>query len=221
MLLSRFDRVDARPVHVVVTPPASPGLAVTVAEAREHLGYGTEVDAARDAELTAFIKAAQSAIEQYCELTLLTTVVKAEYREFSDLTSLVKRPYQSFGKIEYVQASDGEIVETDTSVYHVTLGHQFTGQVTRGSDTSWPTDVAVRSNAVRMTYTVGWATNAIPFDVKLAILMTVAKFDANRGDCEDGGGASVYAMKNSNASALPSAAVALLAPYKLARAVFV
>jgi len=218
MFLGRTATVDTRSVNTVVTPPVAPGLAVTVAEAREHLGYGTEVDAARDAELTGFIKAAQSAIEQYCNLTILTTVIRADRPEFLDRIVLPKRPFQSFGSVQYVRATDGEIITIDQSVYHVTRHHQLTAVVSLGADQSWPEDIAVRSNAARLTYTIGWAANAVPFDIRLAILMTVAKFDGNRGDCEEGGaGASVYAMKNANGSALPAAAAAMLSGYRLQR----
>lgn len=212
----------APPVHSIVTPPTGNGLAVSLDEVKEHLGYGDEVDAARDAELTAFILAAQAAIESFCDITILTTVVQADYESFQVNMPLVKRPYQSLGSIEYVATGDGTITEVDSGTYHVAAEHQKQARVYLGKGLEWPTDVADRKDAVRITYTVGWDAADVPKDIRLAILMTVAKFDSNRGDCEEGGAnASVYAMKNSSGSALPGTAAALLNPYKLARVTFV
>lgn len=206
------------PIHTIITPPTGDGLAVSVAEARAHMGYGDEVDAALDAEVEAFIRAAQSAVESYCvDLTLLATVWRADLPLLGEETLLRKRPYAGSPSIEYVKAADGEITTVASTVYHVIAAEQFRARVYLGADQAWPTDPATRRDAFRITYTAGWTVETLPYDLRSAILMMAAKLNASRGDCEDGGGAtaSVYALKNSNASALPPAAAALLDPYKL------
>jgi uncharacterized phiE125 gp8 family phage protein len=202
------------PVHTVTAgDTADP---VTVAEVREHLGYGDETDAALDAELTAFIKAAQRAVESYLgDFKLMTSTIRADIPALDLQTTLRMRPFQSFTSVEYVAQDDGEITTVASTDYHVIAGHQYRGDLYLGESKDWP-EVAKRADAFRLTYDVGWTAETLPADIKNAILQIVAKLNASRGDCEDsGGGGSVYAMKNSNATAFPPAAVALLEPYRL------
>lgn len=203
------------PVHSVVTPNA--GLAVSLAEVKAHLGYDVS-DTSNDTEFTGFIKAAMSAVENYCQLTLLSTTFRADLPELGQETLLHKRPYTGLTKIEYVRASDGEIVTVDASTYHVIASHQLRARLYLGSSQEWPSDDAVRQDAFRITYSAGWTAETLPPDIKAALLQIVAKFDAGRGDCEDGAGGastSVYAMKNANTTPFPNSAVGLLSPYKL------
>lgn len=204
------------PVHTVVTPNA--GLAVSLDEVKTHLGYDVS-DTSNDVELTAFIKAAMNAVEQYCQITLLSTVFRADLPVLGLETALHKRPYTALTKIEYIRASDGEIVTIDPVTYHVIASHQLRARLYLGSGKEWPDDDAVRQDAFRITYSAGWTTDTLPADIKAALLQIVAKFDAGRGDCEDGAGGastSVYAMKNANTTPFPNTAVGLLSPYKLA-----
>lgn len=212
-----YNRVTVHhPVHTVVTAPASPNdLAVSLVEVKAHLGYPAE-DTSRDAELTGFIRAAMAAVESYCQLTLLETVWRADVPELCAETLLRKRPFKAFTKIEYVRASDREIVTIDALTYHVLPYIQRRARVFLGDGLDWPDDDAIRADAFRLTYTAGWTIATLPWDIKNALLQIVAKFDASRGDCDGGGGdVSVYAMKNSNASPFPPAASALLDPYRL------
>lgn len=200
------------PVHSVVTP--NTGLAISVDEAKTHLGYPSGSDS--DAEIEAFIRAAMASVEAYCHLTLLETVYRADLPALGLTTLLRRRPYVSVSKIEYVRASDGEIVTIGTSVYHTVEDFQHMGLVCLGSDQAWPDDDAVRKDAFRITYTAGWTPETLPYDIRNALMQIVAKMDASRGDCDSGSGnVSVYAMKNSNASPFPPVAAAMLDPYRL------
>ena len=202
------------PVHSVVTPNA--GLAVSLAEVKAHLGYDVS-DTSNDTEFTGFIRAAMGAVESYCQITLLSTTFRADLPELGQETLLHKRPYTGLTKIEYVRASDGEIITIAASTYHVIASHQLRARLYLGSGKEWPSDDAVRQDAFRITYSAGWTTDTLPADIKAALLQIVAKFNAGRGDCEDGGGQqSVYAMKNANTTPFPNTAVGLLSPYKLA-----
>ncbi|MEQ8823838.1 MAG: hypothetical protein RIC14_05645 [Filomicrobium sp.] len=206
-----------RKVHhpVISTTQTLDALPVSVSEVREHLGYGTETDVALDAELTAFIKAAQRAVEHYCQdLRLLTSSVVSNLPELGDQVTLRIRPYASFTSIGYVD-EDGNELTVDANTYHVLISNQLRADVFLGQDLEWPS-VSYRQDAYRINYVAGWTVETLPEDIKQALLMIVAKFHADRGDCEDSGAqASVYAMKNAGHSPFPSAAAALLQPYKL------
>lgn len=217
LFMDRRRLPPAAPIHTVVTPPVSPNhLAVSVADVREHLGYGDEVDAVRDAELTAFILAAQSNIEKRCDITILLTVFRADFEAFADVMPLERRPYVGLTSVQYVAPLDGEITTADSTLYHVAADYQQQAKIYLGQNLEWP-ETAVRKNAVRVTYSAGWTPDTVPEDLKLAIKMLVAKFDANRGDCDSGsgGGETVFAMKSSR-----DPIDALLDKYKLARVTF-
>lgn len=210
--LAPFDPVpSAWPVYTKTAETA--GLAVTLVDAREFIGLPTG-DTSRDTELTAFITAATRAIESYCQMSLLNTTWQAAMPEFGARIALNKRPYTAVTLIEYVQIVTGTITTVAATTYYaVSIGQQM-GMVFLGDTLSWPDDKAVRHDAVRVTFTTGYGVDdtTIPADIKHALLMTVANMDANRGDCGESGG-SVYAMKNSTTSIVPSAAQPLLGPY--------
>lgn len=191
------------------------GLAVPLSDVREFVGLPT-VDASRDVELTIFVKAATAAIEQHCQMSILDTTWLASGPFFGERMRLAKRPFKAVTKVEYVQEVTGEITTVASSKYYTTPDGQRAGMIFLGDGLDWPEDVAVRHDAVRVTFLAGYGTDHIyvPPDIRHAILMTVAAMDAKRGDCEDSGsGASVYAMKNSTPSIVPASAQPLLAPY--------
>ena len=167
--------------RVVTAPSVEP---VDIVSLREHLGLDAG-DAGMDSELEAFEKAARRAIEQYCGLSIIDTVWEATTSAFAEVMLLRKRPFSSLASIKYVRSTDGEIVTVASSTYHVLPYEQLQGAVYLGEDQSWPEDVAVRANAVRITFTAGFGAAAedVPDDIRQAILMMVANFDANRGDC--------------------------------------
>lgn len=204
--------ITATPVTHVTVPPAS-DLVVTLGEVKEHLAYGSEADVARDAELVAFIRAAQRQVEYLCDITLLQTTFRADFVEFASIMPLEKRPYASLTSIEYVAPTTGTITTVDAATYHVVADHKQTAKVYLGKGLEWP-EIAERVDAVRITYAAGWTFESVPDDIRLAIKMLVAKYDANRGDCDDsgGGGQTVYAMKNSR-----DPIAAILAPYTTRR----
>lgn len=176
----------ARPtiLYRMVTPPATEP--VGIGALRSHLGLDPD-DASMDSELEAFEKAARRAIEQYCGLSIIDTVWEATTSVLAEVTPLRKRPFSSLASIKYVRASDGEILTIPATTYHVLPYEQLEGAVYLGEGQSWPDDAAVRANAVRITFTAGFGTDEadVPDDIRQAILMTVANFDANRGDCSD------------------------------------
>jgi len=204
--------IAAEPVHTFVSEAT--WLPVSLAAAKEHIGLPV-ADTSRDAELTAFIVAAMRAVETYADIRVRLSTVRADMAAFRDRIRLVKRPWHATTSIEYVADETGEITTVAGTLYHTQRLGQFAAMIVLGRDAEWPDEVAERHDAVRVTYQCGFADAAsVPPEIQQAILMTVAKLDANRGDCGcDGGGGSVYAMKNSRPSVLPEAAGLLVQPY--------
>ena len=204
------ERGVIEPIHDV-TPNTD--LVVTVPVAKNHLSYPVE-DTAFDLELTGFLWAAQRTIEKWLDMHLLTTVVREDRPELTHRHTLSKRPYQSFDKIEYVRASDGEIVEVDETDYHVLKASQFRADVYLQKSGNWPRP-ADRADAFRLHYTVGFEdADSVPPDIKMAILMTVARLDQQRGDC-GGDDVKFAAQSDQPAQVIPAGARALLDPYRL------
>ena len=200
------------PVLTEVTPNS--GLVVTVEEAKAHLSYPTE-DTSIDAEISAFIRAAQRAIEHYCSIDLLPTVWREDRPYLDASVVLRKRPYASFASIEYVAASDGEITTLAATEYHVLATSLMRAAVYVGKGSVWPS-AADRGDAYRMTYTTGWAdADSVPQDIKIAVLMTAAKLDSARGDCGDGDENKFAAQVRQASQIVPAGARALLDPYRL------
>lgn len=189
------------------------GLPVAIADVREFVGLPTG-DTSRDTELTAFVMAATAAVEDYCQMSILDTTWQATRPYFGDRMQLAKRPFKAVTALEYVQTATGTITTVASTTYYAIPIAQRIGMIFLGATLSWPGDAATRHDAVRITFTAGFGANAdaVPPEIKHAILMTVAAMDAKRGDCDDGGG-SVYAMKNSTPSIIPAAAQPLLGPY--------
>jgi hypothetical protein len=209
-----LDPRAADPIVTIVTEAT--WLPVSLATVKDHLGGIPAADTSRDTELTAFILAAMRAVEGYADIRIRRATVRAEMPAFHDRWRLTVRPWVSTGALEYVAAETGEITTITSTVYHSQRAGQLSASIVLGRNQEWPDDVAIRDDAVRVTYDVGYADAAsVPPDIVQAILMTVAKLDANRGDCgcDGGGNTSVYAMKNSRPSVLPEAAGLLLQPY--------
>lgn len=204
-----YEHRPAEPTHVEVTPNA--GLVVTVDEAKAQVRYATGLSEF-DVEFNTFILAAQRAVEQYCAFNLLTTVWQDQYPFLDPIVPLYRRPFQSLQSIEYVAPDDGEITTLASNQYHTINAPMSMANVHLGQGLAWP-ETADRADAFRINYTVGWADAAsVPSDIKQAILMTVAKIDADRGACEEG--TKFAASVGETGWAIPKVAQALLAPYR-------
>jgi uncharacterized phiE125 gp8 family phage protein len=201
------------PLHFKIE--ASDTLPVPLAAVREFLGL-PDADAVRDAELAAFIRAAATQIEDFCQLSLLTTTWRMTVPFFSDRMGLLKRPFVALTALNYIREADGEIVAVPGTTYHTAPIAQDMGMIFRGHNKSWPIDVATRHDAVQATFTAGYGgPDDIPHDLRVAIMMTVAKIDSARGDdCGgEGGATSVYAMQHSKPSLIPPTVQSLLSRY--------
>lgn len=180
-----------------------------------------------DAELTSFIKVAQSQIENICQMNLTPTTYVGTLPEFYERMRLSRpRPFVEVAKIEYVAKATGEITTLATDQYVVTHALQNCGMVELGDGLRWP-ETARRADAVRIEAKAGYAVTEddeadgyppLEEDIKHALLMTIAALDMARGDTQGapGSNVTVYAMKQSRGGGvIPAEAMALLAPYRL------
>lgn len=169
-----------------------------------------------DAEKSSFIVQAQRIIEKYCRLSLITTTWVGNFPAFFDEMRLIRRPFCGVTKVEYVDATTGEITTLDPATYIVGKAPQRCGVLCRADGAQWPV-AANRVDAVRVTVTAGWAKANIPDEIINAILQTIAALDHQRADegASQNGVRSVYALKHQQAPQLiPVAAQALLSEHK-------
>lgn len=197
-----------------------PKLAIDLGTIKDFLNIPRE-DTFFDAEKTAMTMVAQRVIEQYCQLTLLSSTWVGNLSQFFDFIRINKRPFNAVTGIQYVDATTGVVTTVDPTTYVAAKTKQFCGYVARGDGVEWP-DAANRADGVRITITVGFdLTNPKYYDLQQALLITIAAVDKARAD-ESGGGAgrqSIFAMKHPAAmgaySIIPATAKALLSPYRL------
>lgn len=198
-----------------VTVPAS-SLAIDLDQVKDFLNRPRE-DKFYDAQLTGFVRVAQRAIEQRCQLTLCQTTYVGSTSMLYARTLIKKRPFTAVTEIDYVDPTTGTITAVDPTTYATGFEPQLCGAVYLGDGNAWPC-AANRRDAYRITATAGWTPDTIPSDVAQALLMTIANVDHSRGDTgtQSGGRVSVYAMQHPQAfSMVPQEAQALLAPYVL------
>lgn len=187
-------------------------LAVDLATVKNFLNIPLE-DSYFDDEKVQMIAVAQSAIEDYCQMTLVESFWTAKLWGFYDTIKLMKRPFLSVEKIEYVDPDTGDITLLAADQYGWGFGHQDIGFVVRGESTAWP-DTARRWDAVRIQVKAGF--EELPSVLLQALLITIAAIDKSRAD--DGAGDkttnTVYGLKHQTAaSIIPPEAKGLLSPW--------
>jgi uncharacterized phiE125 gp8 family phage protein len=181
-------------------------------------------DSAWDDEITTFIRVAQAEIEKETRICLTPGIWTGTLPRFADRIRLTRRPFVSLETFQYVDPSTGTITTVDPKTYHVQDETQLIGMIYRGDANSWP-PVAMRRDAVRVSVKAGYAITAeditagypkLPYEMKHAVLMTIASLEKARGDTEaSSGNVTVYAMKNSKGGGLvPAEAKSLISQYK-------
>lgn len=200
------------PRWTLVTPGAD--LAIDLDTVKDFIHRPRE-DTFWDDQITSFIKIATNALEQHLRITLVESTWKATLPYFTPQIRINKRPFIGVTKIEYVEKTEGQILEVDTDLYHALPITSECGMVFLGDGQAWP-ECAKRWDAVRITVQAGFET--LPDDIEHALLMTIASIDSKRGDERESGGSNVtvYAMKNARGGSLiPAEAAALVNNWKL------
>lgn len=190
----------------IVTPPASDPLFISIEDAKRYLRL-TDADVT-DADLEAFIEAAQAATERFTRLTLFTTVFETT-RDFFQAEFLLKRaPLISVTKIERlvsdvlttVDASTYKIIDNDVINY---------GSIVLKANQIWPCDQDAEARAITITFSAGFGVDStfLPPDLIDGMKRVLSDLFENRGDCScDSAGAT---------ASMSSAAKALLGRFKI------
>jgi len=157
---------------VVVTPPAP---VVTWADADQHLKLSG--DTSQQAEVEAMIAAATGTLDGpdgWLGRALGRQTIEARCDRFDDCgIYLPLPPLVSVDSVKYLDSSN--IEQTLPPERYELQGSRLVA----AWNTRWPT-MLCRPEAVRVTYTAGYAPGALPFNIRAAILLMVGDLYANR-----------------------------------------
>ncbi|MCK5017304.1 MAG: hypothetical protein KAS32_09540 [Candidatus Peribacteraceae bacterium] len=166
--------------YFIDIPPAAPGLAVTLDEAKEFL----RADPPSDAELTLLILAAQQCFEAYTRNTLLTTQYKLLHDYLLPSIEMHKTPFQSLTTFKYTV--NGSLIDIDSALYYVYLKPDYSKILVKDGE-SYPQDGDDILQGIEIKFKAGIADDesGVPADIKLALLNHVAFLYENHGDCDN------------------------------------
>ncbi len=185
-------------VPVLVIPPAANP--VTLVEAKAHLNVDYADD---DTLIEGLIASATQHLDGYSgilgrALVTQTWEIRAPY--FGNPVRLPLMPVQSV-VVEYLDSS-GVTTIADAGLYQI-LTDNLGPYVVLRSGSSWPT-ISAAHDAVRVVFVTGYgAPAAVPAPIRIAILLMVGHWYANRETVAPQG-----------LAVLPLGADALLAPYR-------
>lgn len=165
----------SRPTTTVL-PTQEP---LTLNEVKLHVNVA-ESDATYDSELVRAIQTAREQWEHDTDTRLMTQTVTVNFEQFvGQIVELPLRPIQSVTSVVYYDGNDVEQT-LSTDVYDVDLKSR---SLRLRTNQSWPT-LAVRWDAITVTYLVGYATQQlVPAIAKQAMLLLCGYyFEGNRGD---------------------------------------
>ena len=140
-------------VTETVAPTTEP---VTLAYAKLHLRVDTTTD---DSLISNLIIAARQYAEIFCARSFAQHTYRADLPNFYDLMELPLGPVQAISSIKYYDTASPSVLQTlDSAVY--ALHHD---SVIRNYGQVWES-VAIRPDAVQVTYTTGYSDLASPED---------------------------------------------------------
>jgi uncharacterized phiE125 gp8 family phage protein len=184
---------------------------VTLAEARCHCRIDADTSDGHpdDTMLEIYISAARAYAENFTGLAFAKKTLELALDEFPDDEIELTGPATSVTSVKYYD-SDGTLTTVDADNY-ILDDFSKPSYLYPVANYSWPT-AGDRPNAVRIVYVTGYGTDsdseAIPFEAKAAILLTVGHLYENRED--------VTEMLNSRPLVtIPNGAEALLRPLRV------
>lgn len=159
-------------------------LPVTLELARAHL---RNEDLRFDDEyVSAVIRAAAANIEKQYGLALLTQTIRQTHSAFpaSSDTPLLLRiaPLVSVTSIAYIDSAGN--TQTWSSAEYASGRYDLTAFIIPKTGYTWPSGLAVRPDAVVVTYQAGFGTKAsvLPADIRSALLLQIGYLYENRED---------------------------------------
>lgn len=170
----------AYPYRVITAPVAA--TFITLTQARSYLRL-TSADIS-DADLTAFIEAAQAATERFTRLTLFTTEFETT-RDFFQSEFLLKRaPLDNITSVERL-ISDA-LTAVDASTYKaIDTGVINYGSIVLKAGQTWPCDQDAEARAITITFDAGFGPDEtfLPRDLIEGMKRVLSDLYENRGDC--------------------------------------
>lgn len=172
---------------------------------RETLKAYLKIDSTTDDTLLNFLtKAAQNAIDRYCNRFFMNTTLEYTMDGLNDqnreplaagyfqghkatvlgISQEFDLPFRPIVSITSIKTYDTNNVETTVSpsIYNL---DKTGGRVYLNQDAQWPSDLRTRE-AIKVVYVAGYGANTsdVPFDVQEAYMMHVAKMYECRDNCE-------------------------------------
>lgn len=162
----------------LVTPAGAEPIDLTTAKAHLRVIVNAE-----DTLITALAKAAREHVEAYTGRALVASTWKQSGAAFADSIDLLKSPASSITSIQYVDEA-GATQTLSSSVYRLVTSSDpaaaAPARVELADGESWPA-VAVRPDAVRITFVAGYASAAaVPPSLVSAILLILGDLFENR-----------------------------------------
>lgn len=148
---------------------------VTLAEAREHCNVEPS-DTERTNKLTALITAARAHLEQRTGTRLAEQGLTIKCDCFEDLARLPTAPISAVASISYTDTA-GDAQTLSNTVYELRADGLEAAIVLKYGQ-QWP---AIRSGSrITLVVTAGYAADALPADLKHALLMLIGHWLENR-----------------------------------------
>jgi len=169
-----------------ITPPDEEP--VSLDDAKLHLRVSHDEE---DGIISSWIKAARELSETHTGRRWVEQELRATWANWpcpSDgLNSAIRLPVEPVQSVESVKyyATDGTLTTLATSEWQTWLDHS-PPLVAPAPAKVWPTVQANRLGAVRVEFTAGYAdVDAVPEQVRAAILLCLGHWYENRGDAEE------------------------------------
>lgn len=175
-----------------------------------------------DALISGYISAARQRLEKKCARAFVQQTWELQTCEFEDSIEIPKPPTVSITSVKYLD--EDHVEQTVSSAdYALVNGGDWASSLILIGD-SWPDDLAVRPDAVRIRFVAGWAPDGVvdpetdpgdyvanvPWDIKEAIKLTAASIFELRQDV-------LLAPVRQEVMPLPDGAATYIAPYIVPR----
>jgi uncharacterized phiE125 gp8 family phage protein len=184
---------------LITAPTAAP---VTLEETKQHLRVDHSDE---DALITALITAATGHLDGWRGVLRRALVTQTWRQSFPEMTNCGLRldiaPVSSVASVTYY-APDGDTQTLAADQYQL-LDDMSGGYVVPAVNAAWPA-TSTRADAVTVTYVAGAAVADVPPPLKVAILLLIGHWYANRE----------AVITGTTAAAMPLAVDILTAPYR-------
>ncbi len=190
--------------NVLLSPPTVEAVALAELKAHARIEHSSD-----DALLTSLVKAARQWAEAYTRRAFLSQgwALYLSGIPRGDKIVLPRGPLLSVEKFQFFDENDAAS-EWDSSNYHVNAA-RVPGEIALRSGARWPVP-GRRANGIVVEYVAGYgeSADAVPADIRLAIMQLALHWYENRGEAA---ASATYAKA-------PLTIEALLQPYRVLQA---